>query len=75
MRWTLPLALVPAAYGGTAARPVAEPVVRTAALDSTTVRRLCAQPESVIAGKASCDLLDQRQPLMVFPRQAPDRPR
>jgi hypothetical protein len=33
---------------------------RTALMDSSTVRRLCAEPDSVLAGRRSCVLLDQR---------------
>jgi hypothetical protein len=33
---------------------------QTAAMDSGTVRRLCAEPDSVLAGRRSCVLLDQR---------------
>jgi hypothetical protein len=29
-------------------------------MDSSTIRRLCAEPDSVLAGRRSCVLLDQR---------------
>jgi hypothetical protein len=31
---------------------------RTAEMDSATVHRLCAEPDSVLAGRRSCVLLD-----------------
>jgi hypothetical protein len=45
-------------------RPAAER--RVATMDSATARRVCAAPDSVLAGRAACVLRDQRHPARVF---------
>jgi hypothetical protein len=35
-------------------------------MDTASVRRLCAAPDSVLAGRRSCELRDQRQLIKVF---------
>lgn len=52
--------LVPAASAG-----------RFAGLDSGSVRRLCAEPDSVLAGRAACVLRDQARPAPVRPPPEP----
>jgi hypothetical protein len=37
---------------------------RISAMDTATVRRLCVQPDSVLAGRRSCELRNQQ----VFPK-------
>ena len=60
------------ALGVACARPARQstetvsPVRVAAALDTATVRRICAAPDSVIAGQRSCVLRDQRGPIRVF---------
>jgi hypothetical protein len=39
---------------------------RVSTMDSAMVRRLCAAPDSVLAGRRPCELLDQRLPPKVF---------
>jgi hypothetical protein len=39
---------------------------RIAALDSANARRLCAAPDSVLAGRAPCVLRNQAPPVRVF---------
>jgi hypothetical protein len=55
----LPLAAISACHTG-GQRPH-EPL-RVAASDSAWIRRVCASPDSVIAGKKECVLLDQSRP-------------
>lgn len=59
MRFTL-LTLALLACHGAAQRESESPPQRTALMDSSTIRRLCVQPDSVLAGRRSCVLLDQR---------------
>jgi hypothetical protein len=39
---------------------------RVSVMDTATVRLLCAAPDSVLAGRRSCELRDQRQRVRVF---------
>jgi hypothetical protein len=59
MKCTLPLALVLVACRSTQRQDDRNPVARVSAMDTAIVRRLCAQPDSVLAGRRSCELLDQ----------------
>ncbi len=74
MRLTLLLAAALAACSTTAHSPAAVPVARLTALDSATVRRLCAKPDSVLARTANCELRDQRQLITVVPNRSVERP-
>ena len=74
MKWTLLLALPLAGCVG-APRPSAPAAVaRVSTWDSASVRELCAKPDSVLAGRANCELRDQRQPPTVFPKPAAEHP-
>lgn len=64
--WMLLLALPLSGCMGTPRTPEASPVARLSRMDSATVRRLCAKPDSVLGGHASCELRDQRAPIKVF---------
>lgn len=66
MKWTLVLALPLVACVGTPRGPESTPVSRVSRLDSASVRRLCAKPDSVLAGHAACELRDQHEPIRVF---------
>ena len=57
----LSIALLVSACHGASPRAESQRVRRTAAWDSATVIRLCESPDSVIAGKKDCVLLDQRR--------------
>jgi hypothetical protein len=59
MKWTLPLAMVLVACRSAQHQEDHYPVARVSAMDTAIVRRLCAQPDSVLAGRRSCELLDQ----------------
>ena len=71
-----PAALAPLAaalLAGACARPVppAPPIAGAAwngrALrDSTTIRRFCVAPDSVLAGRRPCELRDQSPPLRLW---------
>jgi uncharacterized protein YcfL len=61
-RWTLPLALVLVACRSTAQHADNRVATRVVVMDSATVRRLCAEPDSVLAGRRTCVLLDQSPP-------------
>jgi hypothetical protein len=66
MRWIFLMAFV--GLGGCSSAP-GLPVNRSqfvATMDSASVRRLCEQPDSVLAGRANCMLRDQRRPVKVF---------
>jgi hypothetical protein len=39
---------------------------RVSAMDTATVRRLCVAPDSVLAGRRSCELRDQRPRVKIF---------
>jgi hypothetical protein len=54
----MPVALIVAGCHGAAPQPKA-PVRRTVAWDSATAYRVCEAPDSVIAGRKECVLLDQ----------------
>jgi len=43
-------------------------------MDSATARRICQSPDSVIAGKKECVLLDQSLPRQTIPRTPARRP-
>lgn len=49
-------------------RPVAAPAQQFGALDSARVDSLCAEPDSVRAGRKACVLRDQSPPLRPMPR-------
>jgi hypothetical protein len=52
----------------------ADHLSRVARMDSATARRICASPDSVIAGTKDCVLLDQGRPRdPVRPPPAPHR--
>ena len=54
-----PIVLLAVACHG-ASRPADSPrATRIATMDSTTARRICESPDSVIAGTKDCVLLDQ----------------
>ena len=59
MRFALLSLALLGCHGAAQREPESAPQ-RTALMDSSTVRRLCAEPDSVIAGRRSCVLLDQR---------------
>lgn len=42
------------------------PARRVAALDTAAARRICAAPDSVVAGRAPCVLRNQAPPIRVF---------
>ena len=66
MRWTLLLAVPLVSCVGTPHRPASQPVASFSTADSATVRRLCAKPDSVLAGGANCELRDQGRLIRVF---------
>ena len=73
MRWrTLPLTLVATTAAaqppapGRAGRLAPPPGTVAVLADTATVRRICAQPDSVIAGRRACVLRDQRAIVKVF---------
>ena len=65
--------------GARAPAPAASPdplsdtghVLRLAPMDSATIERLCAKPDSVRAGKAECVLKDQSPPARPLPPRTP----
>jgi hypothetical protein len=59
MRFTLVALALLGRHGAAQREPESAPQ-RTARMDSSTIRRLCAEPDSVLAGRRSCVLLDQR---------------
>ena len=60
MKWTLPLAmLVVACRSAQHQADRTSPVARATAMDTAIVRRLCVEPDSVLAGRRACELLDQ----------------
>ena len=59
MRFTLLTLALLGCHGAARREPESAPQ-RTAVMDSSTIRRLCAEPDSVLAGRRSCVLLDQR---------------
>ena len=59
LRLTL-LALALLGCRGAASRESESAPQQTAQMDSSTVRRLCVQPDSVLTGRRNCVLLDQR---------------
>ena len=61
----LALAVAACAPSGRTHRSPANALVLTAA-DTAMVRRLCAAPDSVLAGQRSCELRDQRPTIKVF---------
>lgn len=68
-----PIVLLAVACHG-ASRPADSPrASRIAAMDSTTARRICESPDSVIAGTKDCVLRDQsrRPPKFQPPPRAP----
>lgn len=74
MKWTLLLALPLVGCVGASRPPATASVARAPAWDSATVRELCAKPDSVLAGRANCELRDQRQPPTVLPKPAAEHP-
>jgi hypothetical protein len=74
MKWTLLLSLPLVGCVGSPRPPAPASVARASAWDSTTVRELCAKPDSVLAGQANCELRDQRQPPTVLPKPTVGRP-
>ena len=66
MRWTLLLAMPLVSCVRTPNRPASVPVARFSTTDTATVRRFCAQPDSVLAGRANCELRDQGRRIKVF---------
>jgi hypothetical protein len=59
LRFTLLTFALLGCHGATSREPESAPQ-RTAQMDSSTIRRLCVEPDSVLAGRRSCVLLDQR---------------
>jgi len=74
MKHLLLVALLVAGCGGNAPQPATVPVARISKLDSATIRQLCAKPDSVLAGQATCVLRDQREPLRVLPKPPAEHP-
>ena len=66
MRWTLLLAIPLVSCVGTPHRSASPPIARFSTADSATIRRLCVQPDSVLAGRANCELRDQGRLIRVF---------
>jgi hypothetical protein len=66
MRWTL-LAAV-ALVGCRSAPHQDDPgqAAHSVSLDTVAIRRLCAQPDSVLAGQATCELREQGRRIKVF---------
>lgn len=76
MRFAPLLPLLLAVGCHSAPRPTADDrVARVATMDSAMTRRLCESPDSVIAGRKDCVLLDQsRRPDPQRLRPAPRAP-
>jgi hypothetical protein len=64
----LPLAAGLAGCQGGPHQELGAPVRRSASMDSATTQRLCAKPDSVLAGQRDCELRDQSPP---GPRRLP----
>jgi hypothetical protein len=59
MKWSVVLGLAIAACHNAPPREDLETPARQFAMDTSVVRRLCAAPDSVLAGRATCVLRDQ----------------
>jgi hypothetical protein len=59
MRLTLLTLALLGCHGAAQREPESAPQ-RAALMDSSTIHRLCVEPDSVLAGGRSCVLLDQR---------------
>ena len=58
-KWSVLLGVAVLGCHNASPREHIEAPARTVAMDSSVVRRLCAQPDSVLAGRAICVLRDQ----------------
>jgi hypothetical protein len=66
----LSITLFVAGCHGASPRPETSLASRAVAWDSATAHRICESPDSVVAGKKECVLLDQgRRPDRVWPKE------
>lgn len=81
LRFAMIVTTLACASPGSRSAPASEPAAADSKpglpvvpMDSATIERLCAKPDSVRAGKAECVLNDQREPLRPIVRPSPPPP-